>query len=152
MTVLPHDADNIYVTLTVHTLRPELRIVARAEQPATEAKLRRAGASRVICPQVIGATRIVNVLTRPNVVDFVDIAHKGVDLEMDEYFISESSPLVGKMLRDSRLRETTGAMVIAIKRADGETLFNPGPDATLQADDTLILIGPGDLSSRFDGI
>ena len=46
VTVLPHDADNIYVTLTARTLRPDLSIVARAEQPATAAKLKRAGASR----------------------------------------------------------------------------------------------------------
>jgi voltage-gated potassium channel len=150
VTVLPDDADNVYVTLTAHTLRPDLRIVSRAQQLTADAKLKSAGASRVICPQVIGATRIVNVLTRPNVVDFVDIANKGVDLEMDEYVIGERSPLAGKMLRDSALREKTGAMVIAIKRAAGETLFNPGPDAVLEANDTLMLVGPGGVSSRLD--
>ncbi|MCH7808676.1 MAG: potassium channel protein [Planctomycetes bacterium] len=152
VTVLPHDADNIYVTLTARTLRPDLSIVARAEQPATEAKLKRAGASRVICPQVIGATRMVNVITRPNVVDFVDIANKGVDLEMDEYVIRDRSPLKGKTLRESTLRQKTGAMVIAIKRADGETLFNPDPDAVLAVNDTLILVGTAGVSSRLDEI
>ena len=150
VTLLPHDADNIYVTLTAHTIRPELRVIARAEQPATEAKLIRAGAARVICPQVIGASRIVNVLTRPNVVDFVDIANKGVDLEMDEYIISAHSPLVGKALRDSRLRERMGAIVVAVKRSDGETLYNPEPDAVFQADDTLIVIGPAGVSSQIE--
>ena len=29
--VLPHDADNVYVTVTAHTLRPDLSIIARAE-------------------------------------------------------------------------------------------------------------------------
>ena len=152
VTVLPHDADNIYVTLTARTLRPDLSIVARAEQPATEAKLKRAGASRVICPQVIGATRMANVITRPNVVDFVDIANKGVDLEMDEYVIRDRSPLKGKTLRESTLRQKTGAMVIAIKRADGETLFNPDPDAVLAVNDTLILVGTAGVSSRLDEI
>jgi voltage-gated potassium channel len=152
VTVLPDDADNVYVTLTAHTLRPDLKIVSRAQQLTTDAKLKSAGASRVICPQVIGATRIVNVLTRPNVVDFVDIANRGVDLEMDEYVIGERSPLAGKLLRDSALREKTGAMVIAIKRAAGETLFNPGPDAVLEVNDTLMLVGPGGVSSRLDGL
>jgi voltage-gated potassium channel len=152
VTVLPHDADNIFVTLTAHTLRPDLRIIARAEQPKTEGKLKRAGASRVICPQVLGAIRIVNVLTRPNVVDFFDVASKGVDLEMDEYIVQERSSLVGKALRDSQLRESTGAMVIAIKRADGQTLLNPSPEAVLEPQDTLILVGPGGVSSRLDQI
>ena len=150
--VLPHDADNIYVTLTAHSLRPELSIIARAEQPATEAKLKRAGATRVICPQVMGATRIANVLTRPNVVDLVEMATKGVDLEIDEYVVGEHSSFAGTTLRESALREKTGASVVAIKRADGETLFNPDPDASLETGDTLVLVGPAGVSSRLDAI
>ena len=95
---------------------------------------------------------MVNVITRPNVVDFVDIANKGVDLEMDEYVIRDRSPLKGKTLRESTLRQKTGAMVIAIKRADGETLFNPDPDAVLSVNDTLILVGTAGVSSRLDEI
>ena len=150
--VLPHDADNLYTTLTAHSLRPDLSIVARAEQPSTEAKLKRAGASRVVCIQVIGATRIVNVLTRPSVVDLVEIASKGVDLEIDEYVVSAQSSLAKTTLRDSALREKTGASVVAIKRADGETLFNPDPDAVLGPGDTLVLVGPAGVSSRLDDI
>lgn len=63
--VLPHDADNVYITLTTRTLRPDMLIIARAEQPTTEAKLKRAGATRVICPQIMGATRIANLITKP---------------------------------------------------------------------------------------
>ena len=150
--VLRSDADNVYITLTAHTLCPNLVIVARAEQPTTEAKLTRAGATRVVCPQVIGATKVANILTRPTVVDFVEVANKGVDLELDEYEVSDQSPLVGRSLRDSHVRRKTGAIVIAIKRADGEALVNPDPDAHLEAKDTLILVGPAGVSSRLDKI
>ena len=149
---LPTDADNVYITLTAHTLRPDLIIVPRAEQISTEAKLKRAGATRVVCPQVIGAMKVSDILTRPTVVDFVEIANKGVDLEMDEYVIGGRSPLVGLSLRDARVRRHTNATVVAIKRADGETLVSPDPDARLAARDTLILIGPTGISSRLDEI
>lgn len=149
---LPHDADNVFITLTVHTLCPGLRIIARAEQPSTEAKLKRAGASRVICPQVMGAARIANVLTRPTVVDFVDMASKGVDLEMDEHVIRADSPLAGKSLRDSPLREKTGVTVVAIKRADGKTHLNPDPDEILQPGDTLVLVGSAGVCSQLDAM
>ena len=152
VTLLPHDVDNVYAVLTARTLRPDLEIIARAEQPATEAKLKRAGASRVVCPQVIGATRIANIVTRPNVVDFVDLANKGVDLELDEYLIGPRSALHGVSLRDSLLRERSGASVVAIKKADGKTLFNPLPDAVLEAQDTLILVGPAGMSGSLDDI
>ncbi|MGB0715242.1 MAG: potassium channel family protein [Phycisphaerae bacterium] len=152
ISVLPHDADNVFITLTANTICPSLKIVARAEQPQTENKLKRAGAARVICPQIIGATRIMDILERPNVVDFVDVAAEGVHLEMDEYIVSEHSALVGKSLRDARLREGPGAMVVAIKRADGETTFNPGPDVTLDANDMLIIVGQTGMSKRIDSM
>ncbi|MFQ5590388.1 MAG: potassium channel family protein [Phycisphaerae bacterium] len=149
---LPHDADNVFITLTARTLRPALRILARAEQPTAEAKLVRAGASRVICPQVMGASRIASILTRPTVVDFVDMASKGVDLEMDEYVVRSDSLLAGKSLRDSPVRQKTGAIVVAIKRADGKTHVNPDPDEILQVGDTLVLVGSVGVSSRLDAM
>lgn len=149
---LPTDADNVYVTLTVHTLCPEVLIIARAEQLSTEIKLQRAGATRVVCPQVIGARKMANILTRPNVVDFVEVADQGFDLEIDEYRIGSGSPLVGKSLRDANVRDRTGATIVAIKREDGETLVSPDPTSVLAANDTLILVGSPGISDRLDRI
>jgi voltage-gated potassium channel len=75
-----------------------------------------------------------------------------VDLEIDEYSIGPSSPLVGHTLRDSPLRRSTNATVVAIKRADGKAIFSPDPDAVLAAGDTLILVGPSGISSRLGSI
>lgn len=147
---LPSDADNVYITLTVHALYPDLTIIARAEQPAAEPKLKRAGATRVVCPQVAGAMTVANVLTRPTVVDFVELASKGVDLEIDEYIIADNSPLVGKTIRESYLRRKTGAVVVAIKQPDREAILSPDPDAVLSSGDTLILVGPSGISGRLD--
>ena len=149
---LPHDTDNVFITLSVRSIRPKMTIVARAEHPATEAKLLRAGASRVICAQAMGAIRIANVITRPNIVDFVEVANKGVGLEMHEYDVRPESRINGMQLRDTLLRQTTGATLVAIKRADGETLFNPEPDTELKTGDTLILVGPAGVSGRLEGI
>ncbi|RME40949.1 MAG: potassium channel protein [Planctomycetota bacterium] len=148
--VLPSDADNVYVTLAAHTLFPHVPIIARAELLSTEPKLRRAGADRVICPQVIGATKVANLLTRPSVVDFVEVADQGVDLEIDEYRVPRHSALVGKSLRETGLRERTGATIVAVKRADGQTLVSPDPNAVLQPDDILILVGSAGVSDRLD--
>ena len=127
-------------------------IVARAEQPSAEAKLVRAGATRVVCPQATGAMKVVNVLTRPTVVDFVELSTKGLDLELDEYVVGERSPLAGKSLRNADVRQNTGAIAVAIKKADGAAIVDPDPDATLSAGDTLILVGPKGVSERLDQI
>lgn len=149
---LPSDADNVYITLSARSFRSDITIIARAENPTTEAKLKRAGATRVICPQATGAMRIVDVLTKPTLVDFVELANKGVDLEIDEYILRDRSRLVGKTLRESHVRGATGAMVVAIKRAAGKAVVNPDPDAVLDAGDTLILVGPAGVSSMLDTI
>ncbi len=145
---LPRDSDNVYVALTARGLREDLFVIARAESTATEGKLLRAGADRVVCPQVIGAYRISSLVTRPNVVDFVDVAAKGIEFEIDEYCIGADSVLVGKSLRDSTLRQKVDAIVVAIKRVDGQTAFNPSPEEVVQVGDTLILIGRLNTSSR----
>jgi voltage-gated potassium channel len=44
------DAENIFVTITARALRPDIEIVARAAEEATEQKLIRAGANDVVSP------------------------------------------------------------------------------------------------------
>jgi len=145
---LTSDADNVFVTLTARQMRPDLHVVARAEQFSSESKLKRAGADRVMSPQTIGAERIANVLTRPHIVDFVDVAAKGVELEMDEFVVPENSWLAGKSLLESNIRRAAEVMVVAIVRPDGSTCFNPGANEIVRPNDTLISIGSAGASSR----
>ena len=146
--VLRGDAENVFVTLTARQLRPDLLIVARAEQPSTEPKLRRAGANRVISPQAIGAERIANVLTRPHLVDFVEVAARGFEFEMDAFVLTADSPVVGRTLRDANIRATADVMVVGIRKPDGTTRFNPSADEVLCPQDTLITIGPVGSAAR----
>ncbi len=148
--VLPRDSDNLYIALTARGLCPKLFIVTRAEHPSTEIKLKRAGADRVILPHVVGATKIANILTRPTVVDFLETVTEGVDLEVDEYVISEQSRIGHKTLRQSGLRREAGVIVVAIKKASGTRLFNPSPDEVIEPADTLIMVGPAGASARLD--
>jgi voltage-gated potassium channel len=145
---LRSDADNMFATLTARQMRPDLFIVARAEQFSAETKLRRAGANRVISPQAIGAERIANVLTRPHLVDFVEVAARGLEFEMDAVVIASDSPIAGKTLKEANIRATADVMVVAIREPDGTTRFNPGADEVLRPNDTLITIGPEGAASR----
>ncbi len=150
VTCLNSDADNVYVTLTARGLCPSIKIIARAEQQSTEAKLKRAGADSVISPQTIGANKAVGLLQRPHVVDFADMADRGVDIEIAQYQIDANSPIAGKPLKDSNIRERADVMVVAIKRPDGQQVFGPGPHEILQANDQLVVIGRGGMSERLE--
>ena len=138
---LSGDADNVFLTLTAREANPKLQIIARAQESATQDKLLKAGASRVVCPQIIGASRIADVVLRPAVVDFVEIAHRGVELEMDRLEVHADSELVGKTLRELGLPQRVGAHVVAVRRADGEAIYTPMSDLRVEAGDTLLLIG-----------
>ena len=61
--VLPHDATNVFITLSARDLSDSIRIIARAECPTTERKLLRSGATHVVMPAAIGASRIAHLAT-----------------------------------------------------------------------------------------
>ena len=133
VTALGNDAANVFITLTSRELSPDLQIIARAEQPTTSKKLRQAGANHVIMPAVIGAHRIVSLLTNPTAVEFVELVtqRSSLAIEMNDIPIHADSPLAGQTLRDADIGRRTGVMVIAIKRADGGVEFPPSGDQPL---------------------
>jgi voltage-gated potassium channel len=143
ITVLPTDAENLYVVLSAKVLNPDLYIVARAGEEGSEKKLLRAGADRVISPYLIGGLRIAHTVLKPAVVDFIEFATKSgnIDLQMEEIPIPESSGLVGLTLDQSGMGKELGIIVVAIKRATGEMRFNPTFRTTIKLGDTLIVLG-----------
>jgi voltage-gated potassium channel len=143
VTVLGSDADNLYITMSARLLSEKLYIVARAEDERAEAKLQRAGANRVVAPYAIGGSRVANAVLRPSVVDFIELATRSehMELQMEETRIAPGSRLAGQALKDSQIRQELGIIIVAIKHAAGTMLFNPPPDAVMQAGDTLITLG-----------
>lgn len=138
---LADDAGNVFVTLSAREANRKLRIIARAQQESSEDKLRKAGATSVVCPHIIGAGRMAQVVLRPAVVDFVEMAQAGEELEVDQLHLAENSPLVGKTIRALALPARIGVHIVAVRRADGAKIFHPTADMELGAGDTLILLG-----------
>lgn len=138
------DADNVYITLTAKGMRPDLLIIARATEPGSERKLKRAGADKVVSPYFIGARRIAQTVIRPSVADFVDLTFHSSDLAlvMEEVVVGSRNDLVGVSLKDSGLRQRLDLIILAIKKADGRMIFNPPADTVIDRADTLIALGP----------
>jgi len=139
---LPDDADNVYVVLTARDLNPNLHIVARAAEEQAEAKLIRAGANRVVAPTIIGGRRMAMALTKPAVDDFIgSITANKLELAFEELRIDPASHLVGRKLSETNIRSELDIVIVSIRRADGEILFNPSGDAAIGGGDILIAIG-----------
>jgi voltage-gated potassium channel len=140
------DAANSFITLSARALKPDLFIVARARSHESEEKLRRAGADRVVNPQSIGGTRMAAFVLRPNVAEFVDVVmHEGMlEFRLEEVPVGEGSPVAGRTFRESRLRDLTGALVLALRDEDGTFQTNPGPDTVVHSGQVIIAIGTED--------
>jgi voltage-gated potassium channel len=136
------DAENVYITLSSRQFNTDLTIIARADRPESVAKLERAGADRVLTPHQIGGKRIAQVMLRPTVTDFMDLATQGHNLQMQEVRVSPGSELVGKNLITSGIRPRFNLMIIAIEKYTGAMNFNPHPETTIEAGDTLVAVGP----------
>jgi voltage-gated potassium channel len=140
------DAENLYVTLSGRTLKPDLFIVARARTHTSEEKLRRAGADRVVNPQAIGGERMAAFVLQPHVAEFVDVVmHDGsLEFRLEEVAVPAGSPLAGRTIRENHIRDTTGALVLALREADGTFRTNPDPSTPVEAGQILIVIGTAD--------
>lgn len=138
------DAENVLITLTAKLMRPDLFVVVRVKNVRNATKAMQAGADRVIAPAEIGGHRIAALLTKPEVVDFLDIVTRAgdVDMVLEEVTLPEGSPLIGQTLATAGLRDRYGANVVAIRRAGGErTTTRPDPNVALSAGDVLVAIG-----------
>jgi voltage-gated potassium channel len=154
VTAVNSDANNVFITMTAKSLRPDVFVLARASEEKNEPKLLRAGANRVVSPYLIGGRRIAQMLKRPTVVDFVDIAMMGshLGLMMEEAKIGEKSSLIGKNLIDSHLRKDYGVIIVAIKKQSGDMVFNPTPAEKLDAGDVIVVIGKKEDMKRMNAV
>ena len=144
------DADNLFITLSAKNLNPRLRIVTRANREENVIKLKRAGATEVILPNVIGGLRMASLAIRPSVVSFLDIVthHGEIDLRLEEVKVPKGSPFHGKLLKDLDIPKKTGVIVIGIRREDGSFILNPTSSTMVLEGDSLIIIGTKEQAER----
>ena len=141
---LSSDADNVFLTLTAHNLNPQAEVIARGEHPRTEKKLLQAGATQVVLPAVIGAERMADIIVRPEASQLLRcVGHEsGVNAELEEFEFTAESSYVGRTVREAEeFPGTEGVMIVALKKANGEQLFNPKDEVMIEPGDVAILMG-----------
>ena len=153
ITALPEDSLNVFVTLTAKELNPAIQVVARMDQLETEKKLLRAGADKVISPATLGAWRMAMSILKPISVEYIEtvIHDHDIDMNMEELRINQDSPLVGKTLASSCIKQQTGAMVMAILR-DKQVISNPNADEVIMQGDLLIVFGLSEQLQRLEEV
>jgi voltage-gated potassium channel len=140
------DADNLYITLSARSAKPELLIVARASTDDAVKKLKLAGADRVVQPYLAAGRVMANLVLKPQVTAFVDVVTSGTgaDLRFEEIEVTDACGQGGKSIRDLDIRRETGALVVALRKQDGTFDTTPTPEALVEVGDVLIAAGTTD--------
>ena len=148
------DEKNLYITLSARAARPDLFIVARASTESAARKIERAGADRVVQPYSNAGIHMANLVLKPQVVEFLDIVTTAggplPEMRFEEIVVSRNCAPCGRSIGDLRIQEATGALVIALRKADGTFDVTPGPAAVFDEGDVLIGVGTTDELGRLE--
>lgn len=144
ITTLPKDAQNVFIVLSARSLNPTLKIISRASEASSVAKLRKAGANNVIMPDFIGGTHMATLVSKPDVVEFIDFlsGEEGNSIHME----AVEWEMLPAEVRDKTLREImgwkkTGVNCIGIKDADGKFIINPPEDTIITEQMKIMVLG-----------
>ena len=144
ITTLPSDSENVFITLTARTMNPEIKIISRASDEKVEKKLMRAGANHVVMPDALGGYHMAHIVTKPFIVEFVEMLS---GFGTSEYILDEISYLQvkqeyrDKTLSELDIRKTSGATVFGFKDAKKGIIVHPDPRTKFSKDDLIILLG-----------
>lgn len=117
-----------------------MQILSRASMERNVSTLHRAGADFVMSYSSLGATAIFNFLRKEDTLMLAE--------GLNVFRVKAPQALVGKNLSQSKIREMTGCSVVAIK-ADGVMSINPDPQAPIQENAELVLIGSYEGEEKF---
>lgn len=134
------DDVNIYLTIYCRKLRSDIQLISRATREENVQRLHRAGADFVMSYASMGSNILFNLLRRANILMLAE----GLNVLQ----LPAPSKLVGKTLRDSRVRELSGCSIIALR--DGkEHIINPEADLVIRKGMELVLIGTVEAEDKF---
>ena len=146
---LSSDADNLFLILSAKALNPKLQVSARVAEEQTEQKMRLAGADYVFAPYDITGNRMAQALLKPHVFQFIDFTTKsmGLDVGIEQVRVGGTSSFASRTLEQLQIRRDLGVIVLAIRKSDGNMLFNPPADCEIEGGDYLVVMGePSSLS------
>jgi voltage-gated potassium channel len=144
ITALPDDADNVFIVLTARSINNNIRIISRASKHSSIIKLKKAGADNVIMPDRIGGIHMATLVSKPDVVEFIDFlsSEDGETIHIESVDYSHLPPAIqDKALIEVMNWKKTGVNCIGIKNKDGKFLINPPENTIIEKGMKVIVLG-----------
>lgn len=144
---LDTDAENVYITLSAKSLNTSILVVARAIVYETISKLEKAGADKVVSPQIIGGRRMASMALQPSICDFLDTIMKTEESEIKlaEIEIKENSRIDGISIREAGGKFGIETLIVSvIEEGEKISVKKASGDTEMKSGHRIIAIGTGD--------
>jgi Trk K+ transport system NAD-binding subunit len=133
------DEKNAAVVLTASQLS-DCKIIALVERLDMEDYLKFAGADIVVSPkQILGINMGMTAISSINF-EVTNVVELGGEMKICKLPVYPDNPMVGKKLKELKVRENTGATVVAAFKG-GKFIVNPPP--TMVIDEATVLMAVG---------
>ncbi|KAB1187999.1 MULTISPECIES: TrkA family potassium uptake protein [Haloferax] len=131
---------NVNTILTVRGMRPDIDVIALTDDSRMEEILRTVGADTVLSPHGVLGHRLAEKAVASFSSELRDTIELGGNTSLMELPVSDSSELVGRSIRETKVRERTGANIVGAW-LDGELQLPPSPDAVVRPNTVLLVSG-----------
>jgi len=142
---LDNDAENIFLTISLRSTFEELPIIALAQDHESSAKIKSAGANKVMPILQITANVIAEMLEKPTVTEVLhDILYENSSLMIAQITVPEGAFLVGKHLHDVDCSTIYDVVILAIVDHEMGATFSftsKGHNHHIDPEDILIVVG-----------
>jgi Trk K+ transport system NAD-binding subunit len=128
--------------LTVRSVREDVEVIALTDDSDLRDVLLDTGADSVLSPHGVLGHRLAEKAVSAIGSELTDRIDLGADMQVSEVPVHQGSRLIDRPIRESNIREETGANVIAAW-IDGELQLPPDPNAVIRPN-TVLLVSGGD--------
>jgi voltage-gated potassium channel len=131
---------NVNTILTVRSLDSDIDVITLTDDSDMRDILLETGADTVLSPHGVLGHRLAEKAVSSIRSDLTDTIDLGGEIEVTEVPIQQGNRLIGTRIRNSKIREETGANIIGAW-IDGELQLPPDPDAIIRSNTVLLLTG-----------
>lgn len=126
--------------LTARSVRPDIKIIALTDDSDLADIYSETGADSVLSPHSALGHRLAEKVVSSFSAELGDAVELGEDIELTEVTVGRGSQLDGVALRNTNIREKTGANIVGAW-IDGELQLPPDPDAVIRENSVLVVAG-----------
>lgn len=140
--VLPTDADNLFVVLSARGLNSSIWIETRISHESTRPKMLQAGANRVLSPYHVAGVHMARSMLKPQMDDFVDVyvGDENFEFEVKLHTVTESDALIGQTIASASTGRA-GFTIVAIQSAPGKLTYAPPAETKIEVGSRIFYLG-----------